>query len=587
MTEKIKNAIPLIPHKSGVYLMKDIDDKVIYVGKAKDLYKRVSQYFLRPQVGKVQKMAMTADHFEYIVTKSEKEAFLLEENLIHTYYPRFNILLKDGKHYPYIALKKKGSPYLKISHDDKNKEYYYFGPFPTSGYAYDVINLLNKLFPLRKCKNIPTSPCLYYHLGQCLAPCINKIDDIVYEDLFNKIKSFLEGKDDSIKKDLKNKMIEYSNSEEFEKANDIKQTLLAIDHVLDKQNVEGNDKVARDFFAFSLRDGYISLSLLTYRNGLLLGKDNFVVEQFEEDIDEQLINLILHYYRNHSLPKEIIANIDGLKESVEEIYNVKVVSITKGKFLDILQIASTNAKVELDNHFMSARLDDDNLKLLEDLGNLLNIKTPYRIELFDNSHLQGDASVGAMVVFANGEPLKKMYRKFNIESDEKRDDYSSMREVIKRRYLRLKENNEEYPNLILLDGGIGQIHAAKEALRSIDVNIPCFGLFKNDHHQTKGLIDENGTIYHLEDKKNLFFMLVRMQDEVHRFAISFHHQKRNTSYKKGVLSDIKGLGDKRKEMLLKQYPTIDALKNATVDELKQFLPYDVAINVVDKIKFLK
>ena len=583
MTEKVKIAIPLIPHKSGVYLMHDKDDNIIYVGKAKDLYKRVSQYFLRPQVGKVQKMAMNVDHFEYIITKTEKEAFLLEENLIHKYYPRYNILLKDDKHYPYIALKKKGDPFLKISRDEKNKDYYYFGPFPTSTYAYEVINLLNKIFPLRKCKSVPSTPCLYYHLGTCLAPCINKIDENVYKNLFNEIKSFLEGNNPKIEKDVKEKMLAFSNNYEFEKANEYKQILLAIKHILDKQNVESTDKIARDFFAFSSRDGYISLALLTYRNGQLLGKNTFIVEQFG-DINEQVIDMILHYYQSHSLPKEIVANIDNLKENVNEIYNVDVISISKGKLLDILQIAAANAKQELDNHFMSARLSDDNLSLIEDLGNLLNIKTPYHIELFDNSHLQGDSSVGVMVAFINGEPLKKMYRKFNIESSEKRDDYSSMKEVIKRRYNRLKENNEQFPDLILTDGGLGQVHAAISALEEINVTIPVYGLFKNDRHQTKGLIDKDGHIYPLDDKKNLFFLLVRMQDEVHRFAISFHHQKRNKNYKKGILDDIKGLGDKRKEVILKQYPTLDLLMNATEEEFSQLVPIDVAKNIVEKMK---
>lgn len=582
MTEKIRLAIPLIPHEPGVYLMKDKDDKVIYVGKAKNLYKRVSQYFLRPQVGKVMKMAMNADHFETIITKSEKEAFLLEENLIHTYYPKYNILLKDGKHYPFIALKKKNDPYLKISRDTKNKDFYYFGPFPTSTYAYEVINLLNKIFPLRKCKNIPDSPCLYFHLGQCLAPCINKVDQSQYENLFEDIKSFLEGKNQTIEKELKEKMLTYSDNLEFEKANEVKETLTAISHILDKQNVESEDKTARDVFSYATRDHYLSLAVLTYRNGLLLGKETFVVEEFG-DINDELGDLILQYYQSHALPKEIILNIPSLKETIENIYDVKVISISKGKFMNLIEMASLNARQELDSHFMSARLDDDNNALLESLGNLLHIKTPLRIELFDNSHLQGDSSVGVVVVFINGEPVKKMYRKFNIESKEKRDDYSSMREVIKRRYLRLKENNEEYPDLILTDGGLGQVHAAIEALDDIEVNIPVYGLFKNDKHQTEGLIDKEGNIYPIENK-DLFFLLVRMQDEVHRFAISFHHQKRAINYKKGILDDIKGLGDKRKEILLKNYQTIDAMKNATIEELSQFVPNDVAILIKEKLK---
>ncbi|MCR5332988.1 MAG: excinuclease ABC subunit UvrC [Bacilli bacterium] len=583
MTPEIKAAIPLIPHKPGVYLMKDKDDKVIYVGKAKDLYKRVSQYFLRPQVGKVAKMALTAHHFETIITKTEKEAFLLEENLIHTYYPRFNILLKDGKHYPYIALKKKGDPFLKIARDEKNKDYFYFGPFPTSTYAYEVINLLNKLFPTRKCKNIPSTPCLYYHMGQCLGPCINKIDDKVYEDLFNQIKSFLEGHNEDIKKKLKDEMMMHAEKEEYEKANEIKNTLKAIDHVLAKQGVENKDHVSRDVFAYTKRDSYLSLAVLTYRRGILLGKEAFIVEEFGDE-EEQILDLILQYYRSHSLPKEILINIPSIKDSIEEIYEVKVNSVTKGNLVELIEMANLNAKQELDSHFMSARLSDDNLSLLEDLGHRLNISTPLRIELFDNSHIQGDSPVGVVVVFVNGEPLKKLYRKFNIEGDEKRDDYSSMKEVMKRRYLRLKENNEAYPDLILTDGGLGQVHAGIEALKDIDVDIPIYGLFKNDKHQTEGLIDKDGKVHPLDDNKALFFLLIRMQDEVHRFAITFHHQKRSKNYKIGVLDDIKGLGEKRKSIILQNYPTIDALKRVNIQELSQFVPLEVAQRIVEKLK---
>ena len=586
MTEEIRLAIPLIPHRPGVYLMKDKDDVVIYVGKAKNLYNRVSQYFLRPQTGKVAKMAMTAHHFETIITKTEKEAFLLEENLIHTYYPRFNILLKDGKHYPYIALKKKGDPYLKIARNEKNKDYFYFGPFSTSAYAYEVINLLNKLFPTRKCQNIPTTPCLYYHMGQCLAPCINRIDESVYEDLFNQIKSFLEGHNESIKKKLKEEMLSYSEKQEYEKAAEIKNTLDAIDHVLAKQGVENKDHVSRDVFAYTKRDNYLSLAVLTYRRGILLGKNVFVVEEFG-DTEEQILDLILQYYQSHSLPKEILINISSIKQSIEEIYDVRVNSVSKGNLVELIEMATLNAKQELDSHFMSARLEDDTLSLLEDLGKRLNIDTPLRIELFDNSHIQGDSPVGVVVVFVNGEPLKKMYRKYNIEGDEKRDDYSSMKEVMKRRYLRLKENGESYPNLILTDGGLGQVHAGIEALKEIDVEIPVYGLFKNDKHQTKGLIDKDGHVYPLDDNKALFFLLVRMQDEVHRFAISFHHQKRSKSFKSSVLDGIKGLGEKRKTIILENYPTIGALRSVNIQELSQFVPKDIATQIIEKVSKLK
>ncbi len=582
MTDKVKVAIPLLPRRPGCYLMKDKDDKVIYIGKAKNLYNRVSQYFLRPQVGKVAAMVSHVDHFETIITKTDKESFILEMNLVHQYYPRYNILLKDGKHYPYIALKKKNDPYLRIARNDFDKNFYYFGPFPTSSYAYSVIDLLNKLFPTRKCANIKTEPCLYYHMGMCLAPCINKVSEEENDKLFNSIKTFLEGNNPEITRDLKEKMAEASNNLEFEKANDIKKTLDAIDHVLAKQGVENKDHVDRDVFAYTTRNGYLSLALLTYRKGLLLGKDSFIVEEFGDNV-EQISDLIFQYYETHSLPKEILMNIEGVPEILSELLDVKFVSVTKGKLIELIEMANLNAIQSLDSHFMSARLTDDNSSLLDDLGNRLGIKTPYRIELFDNSHIQGDAPVGAMVVFINGEPLKKMYRKFNIEGKEKRDDYASMKEVMKRRYSRLIEENGEFPDLILTDGGLGQIHAGAEIIEELGLTIPVFGLFKNDKHQTKGLMDKEGNVISLDDNKSLFFLLVRMQDEVHRFAITFHHQKRSKNFTKSILDDIEGLGPKRKQLILDHYTDIDSLKNATVEELSQYLPKEVAIKVKEKI----
>ncbi|MCQ2801905.1 MAG: excinuclease ABC subunit UvrC [Bacilli bacterium] len=582
MTEAVKVAIPLLPRRPGCYLMKDKDNKVIYVGKAKNLFNRVSQYFLRPQVGKVAAMVSHVDHFETIITKTDKEAFILELNLIHQYYPRYNILLKDAKHYPYIALKKKNDPYLKIARNDKDKNYYYFGPFPTSSYAYSVIDLLNKLFPTRKCRNVPNEPCLYYHMGMCLAPCINKVSEQENDKLFNEIKTFLEGNNPGIAREIKEKMQIAAENLEFEKANDLKKTLDAIEHVLDKQGVENKDHVNRDVFAYTTRDGYLSLAILTYRNGLLLGKESYIVEEFGDNI-EQISDLIFQYYESHSLPKEILMNIEGVSEILSPMLETKFVSVTKGKLIELIEMANLNAVQSLDSHFMSARLTDDNFALLDDLGNRLGIKTPYRIELFDNSHIQGDAPVGAMVAFINGEPVKKMYRKFNIEGKEKRDDYASMKEVMTRRYSRLKENGDEMPDLILTDGGLGQIHAGCEVIDELGLSIPVFGLFKNDKHQTKGLMDKDGNVISLEDNKPLFFLLVRMQDEVHRFAIGFHHQKRGKNFTKSILDDIEGLGDKRKQIVLDHYTDIDMLKKATVEELSQYLPKDVAERIVKKI----
>ena len=441
MNEKIKISISNLKHKSGVYLMYDASNTVIYVGKAKDLNKRVSQYFLRPQTGKVAKMVSMVDHFETIITENEKEAFILEMNLIHKYYPRFNILLKDDSHYPYIALKKKGDPYVQIKRNKKDSSFYYYGPFPSSSSAYEMVDLINKIFPIRKCKNIPSTPCLYYHLGQCNAPCINKIEEEENNMMKEEIIAFLNGNNSKQYQAIKKKMIDASNNMEYELANEYKKTLEAISHINTVQNVENKDKTDRDIFAYISREGYLSLALFTFRKGLLLGKKSWVIEQFD-DLQEQVSGLIEQYYLDKELPKQIIINDEIVASNLSNIYDIEILSKSKGALHELVVSVIDNASNAMDEYFLSARLDDDKLKILEELGNLLDIPTPLHIELFDNSHIQGYAPVGAMVAFVNGEPAKKLYRKFHIEHEESRDDLASMKEVVTRHYSRSKKEGK-------------------------------------------------------------------------------------------------------------------------------------------------
>lgn len=581
MTDKIRVLIDNLKHKPGVYLMFDKDNTIIYVGKAKDLQKRVSQYFLRPQTGKVQAMVSHVDHFETIQMNNEKEAFLLEMNLIHEHLPRYNILLKDDSHYPYIALKKKGDPTLMIKRNNKDKAYTYFGPFPNSGAAFQMIDLLNKIFPIRKCKNIPISACLYYHLGQCLAPCINKIDETTYEELRNDISSFLNGDNAKQYNEIKEKMLKASEEENYELAKEYHDILKAIDHINITQTVESKDKTNRDIFGYSSREGYVSLALILFRNGLLLGKEVWVVEAFNNN-EEQISELISQYYSTHPLPTEVVVNNISIREELSEVLDTNVVSVTKGKLNDLVLTCIDNANNALDQYFLSSKLDTDKLALLEELGKLINIPTPYHIELFDNSHIQGSSPVGAMVAFINGEPAKKLYRKFNIEHEESRDDLASMKEVTYRHYKRLKDENKKLPDLILVDGGLIQIEAAKKSLDKLDLNINLYGLYKNDKHQTSGLMDINGNTYPITNK-NLFFLLTRMQDEIHRFAITFHREKRNKKMTASILDDVKGLGTRRIQMIKKAYPDIVELKNASIEELTQIIPYEVAVALYNKL----
>lgn len=583
MNEKLLNEINLLPTKPGCYLMHDIDDNIIYIGKAKNLKNRVSQYFNRPHTGKTAAMVSHVDHFETIITRTEKEAFILEMNLIQKHLPRYNILLKDDKHYPYIAIHKVQDPYISIARNINDKKCEYYGPFPESSNAYEMINILNKFFPLRKCHHVPKSPCLYFHLGQCLAPCVNKVTKEEYSEIIEKMKQFLKGNNQEIVSQVKNKIKKSSEELDFETAEEYKKILDSLNHINDRQDVEliNNDDI--DIFGYFIREGYVSLAILIIRKGILIAKKNYVYELIGE-IDEFLTNVIYQYYEHNLIPKEIVVGNNDIKDSLNLIFENKVTSPTKGKRYDLINVAQVNAKEGLDEHFMTARLEDDKLKILEDLGTLLKIKTPYRIELFDNSHLQGTNAIGAMVCFINGEPNKKMYRKFNIESENKKDDLSSMKEVLTRRYSRLKEEHQSFPDLILLDGGIEQIEIAKEVMLNLDLRINLAGLSKSEKHRTNSLINSDGSVIDLSNNKPLFFMLTRMQDEVHRYAISTHINKRNKSMFASVFDDIPGLGDKRIELLVKTYPTLTDLKNASIVELEQIIPKDSAKTLYNKLR---
>ncbi len=575
---KIKN----LPDKPGVYLMKNEEQKIIYVGKAKDLAKRVSQYFTRPQIGKVQAMVMHIVDFETIITQSEKEALILEMNLIHEHYPRYNIMLKEGSHYPYIALRKGSDPFLKIMRQNTDKKYHYFGPFPNSRSAYRIITLLNKIFPLRKCNILPKVACLYHHIGQCLAPCINEIPQDVYDDLAHQISEFLKGNVKTQVDQYQQKMLAASESLNFELAQEYKVIIEDIQHITDQQYVEMEDKMDRDIFAFSEREGYLSLAVFVFRQGILLGKGSYVVEAFD-DRDEQLLNLLAQYYRSKPLPQELVLNHRALLEKLKETMDLRLVFAEKGRLFELMKGVQENAIQTLDDHFLTARLDDDKLTLLATLGKTIGLPTPFHIEMFDNSHLQGSEPVGAMVAFINGEPVKKMYRQFHLPETLKQDDPGAMAYLIQRRYARLMEDKSPLPDLIVVDGGQTQLQAGLKSLASLGLSIPMVGLFKNDRHQTKGLLTKDGEVFDFTQQPSLFFFLIRLQDEVHRFALQFHQRLRSKSATRSIFDDIPGLGPTRVNLLQKRYPSLDALKQASVEELSQILPKIVAITLREKL----
>lgn len=580
----LKQKISLLPDVPGSYQMKDKNGTIIYVGKAKSLVKRVKQYFTRPQVGKVARMVAEIRDFDIIETNSEKEALLLEISLIHKYYPKYNIMLMDDRIYPYIALKKKEDPYLKIARSDKEKGYYYFGPFPNSSDAFKMIDLLNKIYPLRKCKNIPNKPCLYYHLGQCLAPCIRKVQPEEYKQMVSDITRFLNGDTESVTSQLKKKMKEYADKMEFERAAEYKKLLDAVKVTTSSQKIIFPDHVSRDIVGYSIREGYICVVFLLYRKGVLLGKNTYV-EELEDDINDFLEDIIVQFYEKHSdHPKELIVPTKDITQVLNDSLGFDVISPSRGKKRDLMAMALENSKQMLDQHFQTARLTDNVLKLLEELQQKLGLeKTPLDIELYDNSHTQGYEPVGAMVKYINGEKAPQQYRKYKITQPNPQDDLASMREVLTRRFTRLKEENAKMPDLIILDGGYTQCQIGLEVKEEVGVNIPLAGLQKNDKHETDTLINaDTGEEIPLERNTPLFFLLMRMQDEIHRYAITFHRGKRAKAVFKTIYDDIKGIGEKRKQKLLDIYPTMESLEGIKIEELSQLVPEEAANEILFK-----
>lgn len=582
MNEIIKKEIELLKDLPGCYQMYNEDNIIIYIGKAKNLKKRVSQYFLRPQKGKTAAMVSHIDHFETIITNTEKEALILEMNMIQKYHPRYNIMLMDDKHYPYIELHKNiKDPYISIARNVKNKHSDFFGPYPNSTSAYQVIDIINTIYPLRKCKNVPSSPCLYYHLNQCIAPCINKIKEEEYQKIMSNIISFLKGNNLDVLNKLKEKMEYYSSILDYENALKCKKMYDSINYINENQNVEFIDKINRDFIAFYFNENYLSLIIQIYRKGLLVGQKKFFYEIIG-DTNSFISDILLQYYQYNIVPKEIYISNEEIKEILDNYLNTTIIQPRQGKNLEIINLVAQNAK----NYFSNYLQTNNNIKneeLLIELGTLLNIKTPYYIELFDNSHLQGTNAIGAMVAYINGTENKKMNRKFNIESYNKKDDISSMKEVLFRRYSRLKEENSPLPDLIIVDGGKNQISVALEVLNSLSLSINIAGLVKDDKHRTRALMDKNLNEIPIENK-DLFLLLTRMQDSIHNYAISTHINKRNKNMFKSIFDEIDGIGIKRKELLIKQFPTLDSLKKARLEELEQFLPTEVAKKLYNKLE---
>lgn len=565
----------------GCYLMKNTDGKVIYVGKARKLKNRVSSYFTGAHNYKTTKLVDHIWDFDYIVTGSEKEALLLEINLIKDYTPEYNIMFMDNTYYPYIELTDETHPRLKIVRKTKNKKNKYFGPYPDATAARNTFKLLNKLYPLRKCNHVPDKPCLYYSLHQCLGPCINEVDKSQYDEIRKELISFIHGNTKSKIDELTEKMMTASENLQFELAKEYRDLIRSIEYVTAKQNVQFGDYKDRDILGYFIDKGYISIQLFFMREGKLLYHD-FNLEPVGEDFEEDLIRFLVTYYQTHPEPYELLIPQDVDLELLTEILSCHVLQPQRGDKKSLVEMANKNAKEALEKKFLlKEKTDEKTILPIIELGQKLGIDTPHTIELYDNSNIQGAYAVAGMVVYKDGVPSKKDYRKYKIKTVEGPDDYASMKEVIYRRYYRLLTEQKEMADLIIVDGGLGQIKVAKEVINSLNLSVHICGLSKDDKHSTAMLLDENGNQVPIDTKSPLFFLLTRMQDEVHRYAISFHRQVRSKSLFSSILDEVEGIGETRKKKLLNHFKSVKKMKEASQEELEAVIPKNTAAKLYE------
>ena len=589
MNERIKNKLALLPDQPGCYLMKDKNGTIIYVGKAKILKNRVRSYFTGSHNTKTERLVSEIVDFEYIVTESNIEALLLEINLIKKNDPKYNIMLKDDKTYPFLKITNEKYPRLMITRKVLKDKAHYFGPYPDVNAANETKKLLDRLFPLRKCKPSQKTPCLYYHLGQCLCPYAFHVDPQVYKDMVEEIKRFLNGGHTEIQKQLEEKMKLAAADMEFEKAAEYRDQIRAIETVMTKQKMTNTDLVDRDIFGYATDKGWMCVQVFFVRQGKLIERDVSMFP-FYNDAEEDFLTYIGQFYQEneHFIPKEVLIpdNID--KPSVEAMLATKILQPQRGEKKKLVKLAGKNAQVALNEKFdLIGRSEARTIGAVEKLGDAMNIPAPIRIEAFDNSNIMGTDPVSAMVVFIDGKPAKKEYRKYKIKTVKGPDDYASMREVIYRRYSRVLKEGLPFPDLIVIDGGKGQVDVAKDVLANqLGIDIPIAGLAKDDKHKTSELLfGPELNVVPLERNSQEFFLLQRIQDEVHRFAITFHRQLRSKNSFASKLDNIDGLGPKRKKMLLKEFKSLKNIQAATVDELQEVgLPKQVAENTFNQVQ---
>ena len=588
MNKLIQSKLELLPTSPGCYIHKDKNGAIIYVGKAKNLRNRVRSYFRGSHDTKTEALVSEIEDFEFIVTESNIEALLLEINLIKENKPKYNIMLKDDKSYPFIKITNETYPRLIITRQVKKDGGLYFGPYPDVGAANEIKRLLDRLFPFRKCTNPPEKVCFYYHLGQCKAHTICQVDSQYFKELAQEVAAFLKGQDDQIIEDLRGKMAGAAQAMEFEKAAEYRDLIQSIGTLRTKQRVMAKDLQNRDVFGYYVDKGWMCVQVFFVRQGKLIERDVNLFPYYN-DPDEDFLTYIGQFYqeKSHLKPNEILIPADIDEEAVRAIVDTKVLKPQRGEKKQLVNLAIKNARVSLHQKFdLLEKSIEKTQGAIENLGQLLNIPTPVRIESFDNSNIMGTSPVSAMVVFVNGKPSKKDYRKYKIKTVIGPDDYASMREVIKRRYSRVIRDGLTPPDLIVIDGGQGQVNVAKEVIQEqLGLDIPIAGLQKNDKHQTHELLfGDPLQVVELSRNSQEFFLLQRIQDEVHRFAITFHRQLRSKNSFSSQLDGIEGLGPKRKQNLMKHFKSLTKIKEASVDQIVEVgVPRAVAEAVREKL----
>ncbi|MCA1031970.1 excinuclease ABC subunit UvrC [Bacillus timonensis] len=589
MHNHLKEKLTLLPDQPGCYLMKDRNGTVIYIGKAKVLKNRVRSYFTGSHDGKTLRLVNEIIDFEYIVTSSNIEALILEINLIKKYDPKYNVMLKDDKSYPFIKVTAEKHPRLIITRNVKKDKGKYFGPYPNVQAANETKKLLDRIYPLRKCSTLPDKVCLYYHIGQCMAPCVYPVSDDTNKEIIQNIIKFLNGGYNEVKKELSEKMLKASEELDFERAKEYRDQISYIETTMEKQKMTMTDFIDRDVFGYSYDKGWMCVQVFFIRQGKLIERDVSLFPIFNEP-EEDFLTFLGQFYSksNHFKPKEILLPTSIDLEIVEELLEVNVLQPTRGKKKQLIDLAIKNAAIALKEKFSLIDRDEERtIKAVENLGVKASIPTPHRIEAFDNSNIQGTDPVSAMVVFIDGKPEKKEYRKYKIKSVKGPDDYETMREVIRRRYSRVLKENLALPDLIIVDGGIGHMNAAQDVLENeLGLDVPLAGLVKDEKHRTSNLlIGEIPQVVELERNSQEFYLLQRIQDEVHRFAITFHRQLRGKTSFQSVLDDIPGVGEKRKKALLKHFGSIKKLKEATIEEIQQAnIPKQTAEKIYEKLQ---